>query len=572
MTNFARCCISVVIICLFYHLHAVNAVGECPNNCGSVGRRLFRKLLSEFSYVRSAISYRTRVQGKGRGLVGGSTSTCAAGKYCDCGSCKNCPAGKFSPSPGYYACTSCYPNTYSSGSGQTACTSCSEGQYTSYYGQTACTSCSTECNAAHCSSCSTSFTCFAGQKKITSSTECTYCEPGKYMDQNSHTSTTCKECAQGKFSPEEGSQSCTPCPSGKYANGTVRTSQNSACVNCALGKYNADTAASSCIDCPKGKYASGGTDLTSESSACKSCGWGEYSDATGVTDNQCQNCAAGKYDDGDQDDCKLCAEGRWSSNDGQFHIQYNNQQYQSSEFYCNYECESGKSNTYRTGCVNCEPGEYHNGAACAECKSCVEGQKSTCQGSDAGKCETCESGYYQDEAGHFLECKQCADGEKPTSNASSCESCPSGKAGKGGECISCTVNQEQAFADRTACVYMDDFYRDEVSPLEGGDKFSFNFSLKPSETPSLLDTCISDKNLFHIEVCKSENNHECYTVNHDEITVVGEGPPVLLKIKIPSSGKHCLRHQQDKETYYVNKVTLKEKEGGCITYKMWYDV
>ena len=132
------------------------------------------------------------------------------------------------------------------------------------------------------------------------------CPAGKYSNLGS---TTCYECAAGKFSSSPGSPSCSSCLSGKFAPSRAATSE-SACSPCPAGSYSGP-ASPSCAPCAKGKFSGSGG-----KGACADCAAGKYADREGG--EVCAPCRRGSYANNTASaSCVECANTFTTLRDGQ---------------------------------------------------------------------------------------------------------------------------------------------------------------------------------------------------------------------------------------------------------------
>jgi len=129
------------------------------------------------------------------------------------------------------------------------------------------------------------FSCPAGTYRIGNAVtgfECEPCEPGTFsMSPVSKSSTSCRSCPVGTFSPNMGSVECHLCPAGAFSNITGAIS----CIPCPMGTYSAE-GQSKCWDCPVGTYSRGGMTW------CIPCDPGTYSNSTGS--GVCKPCLSGE--------------------------------------------------------------------------------------------------------------------------------------------------------------------------------------------------------------------------------------------------------------------------------------
>ena len=122
--------------------------------------------------------------------------------------CKKCDVGTFSDVPGLPDCMRCPEGTYAAVLGSTLCTQCEPGKYESISGQSVCTNCSAG-TFSHVSGSLMCLSCEAGKHVSvpgsTHSSDCTYCQVGKYAGNGSSECEPC-EASAGRVCLE-GSQS-----------------------------------------------------------------------------------------------------------------------------------------------------------------------------------------------------------------------------------------------------------------------------------------------------------------------------------------------------------------------------
>ena len=188
---------------------------------------------------------------------------CIAGEYRSAsmnpgGSCSMCPDGSIS-ARGSFECSICSRGKYSGGltaMDHTICNNCPSGRFSSSLGATSIDAC-TSCGSGKYSSVS----------GATSENTCIYCPPGTYSETIAAiNSQTCISCPAGKYRLTPGggaltecincgvgsysiigSNNCTNCPSGTYAN--IVGLGN--CITCEIGKYASNTGSIQCEDCPE---------------------------------------------------------------------------------------------------------------------------------------------------------------------------------------------------------------------------------------------------------------------------------------------------------------------------------
>eukprot|EP00947_MAST-08B_sp_MAST-8B-sp1_P005840 g5840.t1 len=174
------------------------------------------------------------------------------------------------------------------------CTPCAAGTYKDEATTTTCKK--STCNGAAAGSYDGNDQ--TGQQSIAAG--CLKCVPGKYRDD---ATMTCKACATGKYTNEEGRKTCKDqrCCLGTYAAQVTAgaTTEKDGCTKCPKGKYQDENNknAAACTDCAKGTYA----DLAG-ASVCKQayCALGQYMTETGQSSLavMCKPCPSGMYKGG----------------------------------------------------------------------------------------------------------------------------------------------------------------------------------------------------------------------------------------------------------------------------------
>ena len=275
----------------------------------------------------------------------------------------------------------------------------------------------------------------------TSSNGCTNCQPDPARS-------ACKKtCPAGRFA--ESAVTCIACPGGKWqAEATLVDS--SSCDDCAAGRFQATAGSSSCFYCPTGKYST--TERSSRCSECNQCLPGQH----GFTDKPGTTSAALCF-------CKACPAGRYTP------AGYPGVRTPTLEYTSCYECPVGKFQMDAGGleCVNCEAGKYQDAGGAPSCVSCPLGRFSPAVGATSAAqceqhagcprgsyasvvsnvsitCETCTPGHFgrlvsTDVGGH---CYSCPKGKfQPNAGQDDCLECPSGKfALLNSASVTCTSN------------------------------------------------------------------------------------------------------------------------------------
>jgi hypothetical protein len=222
--------------------------------------------------------------------------------------CELCAAGTFSDYRDAPECTACeheMTHRYQSQSGQSECVShqpCDPGHQLLGYSDTSAGTC-TACPAGKYKSSygdafATCSICLRGHFSASGAITCTRCQKGRY--QGAFTQSSCHECPEGTFNPNEARTDvshCEVCPSGKFADSTGTAD----CKACTAGFFGdaqlANTHANHCVACPAGQFQE-----YDGQTGCEHCASGTYSPTTGH--GACLSCDVenGVYTGGKIDD------------------------------------------------------------------------------------------------------------------------------------------------------------------------------------------------------------------------------------------------------------------------------
>jgi len=179
-------------------------------------------------------------------------------------------------------------------------------------------------------------------------------------------SAACLNCHGGEYKyphprrRRNAGSSCKSCPTGRYKILSIHTDQY--CDLCESGRYQDQEGESNCkgdFKCLPGNYGSVGS-KTSTDAVCKACSAGYYSPSNGM--ESCGACPSGRFTDSlEQSTCKggeLCPTGKWL--EGGLTSQHN----------CK-ECDVNKySDTEGSlSCKNCPNGKYGEKNGAADCTS-----------------------------------------------------------------------------------------------------------------------------------------------------------------------------------------------------------
>ncbi|GMH51396.1 hypothetical protein TrLO_g15963 [Triparma laevis f. longispina] len=392
-----------------------------------------------------------------------SCTKCEAGKYISDDAktnptlhesvnlCLPCPSGQKAPDLGASSCEACPAGRYQSASDFTDCYACDPGKYTSTTtGHTSCQICgaglySNSNTAGSCESCqegkyivdpATNHALHAGEAS------CIECAEDFYNNQVGQTQ--CVACEGGTTQGETGATECGSCTQGKTARSGVDENGDPAtgCDDCTAGKYSNSKTGFLCQDCEAGRYGTtggmGGIPINqvdnAEYTVCDRCDAGKISVAGSSSEDDCTNCAAGKYailgditctncDQGKYSpagsnnpisDCKLCTSGKYSAGTA--------------------TAGNGAGSTVEEGCTSCEVGKAQNTWGSAECTWCLSGQYSPKADIDSGGIATA----------NFETCGLCPGGKTSVqpnaetvivdgSGIGVCVDCPDGRSSNEGE-------------------------------------------------------------------------------------------------------------------------------------------
>lgn len=312
------------------------------------------------------------------------------------------------------------------------------------WGHTTCTPCPAgyESNAGSTSSFDCNIACIAGQYNDDRGLGCIVCPTGRYSDTSA--ASECTDCGDGYYTSLAGSSSitdCAACVLGKYYQTTDTSGYNEYCRDCRTdcyvcpaGEYASSTGTVTCDACPSAKYSDGTIPSTEYCEDC-SAGYGDPT-MTGADDaaNGCGKCQAGTYSDGDGVACQACPAGQ-DSGIGAAYVSS-----------CS-DCPQGR---YADGsgvvCSDCFEGYYcpNLGTSDPRDTPCSAGEDSPSGSTTSSDCNACNYGYHANST-IGPGCTVCGHGTYNADNtATSCTACPNGKYGYSGSlyysshCQSCT--------------------------------------------------------------------------------------------------------------------------------------
>jgi len=228
---------------------------------------------------------------------------------------------------------------------------------------------------------------------------------------------TCTDCdvgytTSGLSAGADSSAACTLCAAG-YGRSTVGGS--SICVKCEKGTIS-QAGDEQCTLCAAGKYSP-----ATGRAACIDCGAGKSSDVVGAGSGlECEPCSPGQYSAAGATSCASCALGKYSN----------------SNWAACTLCPAGYQTTPEQGsCVSCNAGT-RSAAGASACTVCTAGYYSA---PSATECTACQAGMRSDRGAG--ECTLCPRGMFSEAGASECTPCPQGFISNEGAsaCISCSV-------------------------------------------------------------------------------------------------------------------------------------
>ena len=178
------------------------------------------------------------------------------------------------------------------------------------------------------------------------------CVMGKFQEQDSTASVNCKFCAAGKESASTTAAVCNDCTSGQYQD------QNQVDEPCSAPDFCIVT----CSACEKGKASE------SSEEQCEVCATGKYQDQAASTSYGCKSCNAGTGFVSDKEECEVC--------DGKYQNQND----------CGEQCKF------------CPKGQYFVDRFNA-CVVCIVGRYQKSEASKNAVCIDCPAGFYQHDIG-----------------------------------------------------------------------------------------------------------------------------------------------------------------------------
>jgi hypothetical protein len=208
-----------------------------------------------------------------------------------------------------------------------------------------------------------------------------------------------------------------------------------------------------CFPCATGYYSNFNvTDHGVYPTACTFCDPGKYSVGTG--NSYCDECGSGKLSNADRTGCRDCEAGEYAKDSTEC-ISCESGKYapQALTNEC-LECGPGSHTnrvTKATTCTVCDAGRYSHSNTSLSCPTCMKGEYSS---SGASNCTTCSSGSYADKEGSSS-CTLCPSGRvAPSSHSTNCTNCDTGTyQGASGQsaCIDCDIGKYAATSEATSC-------------------------------------------------------------------------------------------------------------------------
>ena len=398
---------------------------------------------------------------------------CHQGQYSSTTSttgCEKCPSGYFQNENNHYylKCNKCpvgYSSTGYALNGPTDCSECGSGLFASEEAQFPCQNCE------------------SGKSFTSTTSNCEDCVAGKYQGSNTNghpnPPAVCIGCDTGTYTSEIGRSECELCPKGMFGGLTSLKTSIDHCLPCADGMYQSGTGETECFDCPSGYYMPASeTDrskclecasATEKATSCAGCGPGQF----GASDQNCQDCEAGKYAGGGFSSCVDCQIGFYSSKthssrcEGCDMGKFGAKESKSDELLNNetlacQSCQAGKfgmkSNAIDdSNCRNCDPGFYSKlkgQGGINSCLPCEAGKRSDRTGRSDG-CEECVIGKYFDTVGGSGPCKDCDAGKYQDQKAQwICLFCLPGRSQpkkKQSRCIGCNAGTYTDIPEQQEC-------------------------------------------------------------------------------------------------------------------------
>lgn len=215
----------------------------------------------------------------------GKTTTGAGSK--DSNDCYKCMLGQFYDSQSKM-CSPCPEGKYQDEVNKDTCKDCPAGKKTLSPGSNSSSACVTLCGL--------------GQFLNASTGNCDDCPVHTYQDIQQHHSSECKPCSENKITHAAGqsnaSQCFESCNKGRFLD-------KSQCKKCPKGQYQDQTGQSQCKQCPEGKSTIS-EEQSDESSCLTTCGKGQFFDTNTKTCNPCRYGSYQKDNNHFHVNCEMC--------------------------------------------------------------------------------------------------------------------------------------------------------------------------------------------------------------------------------------------------------------------------
>jgi hypothetical protein len=289
--------------------------------------------------------------------------------------------------------------------------------------------------------------------------------------------TSCTQCAPGKYTSTAGATTCSVCPAGGFATatsctncsaGTIDHDSDAAtpCRDCAAGTYNDMPAAVACSICPAGTYSAAVASISI--AACINCSAGT-SDHDSDAATPCRDCAAGTYNDMPAVvTCSICPAGTYSAA-------------AANTFAACINCSIGTSDhdsDAATPCQDCAAGTYNDMPAAVTCSICPAGTYSAAVASiTIAACINCSAGTSDHDSDAATPCRDCTAGRYSSAvGVTACTgSCWAGSISARGSssAVNCSACNAGMFGGITKCY---DTVTMHVNTSAGVGQISWNIS------------------------------------------------------------------------------------------------
>ena len=413
------------------------------------------------------------------------------------GECQPCPVGSYSDTAAATGCIECGSGTFSNSTNSTECFPCEAGYYQNDEGQSKCIPCAAGKSALgtgnqECLACDRGF-----HQPVGGEAECIECPAGKSV--NITGQAVCEDCAKGRFTNGPSRTECDLCPAGFVSE---KSQGSEKCTGCPVGKYADNKGSLSCSLCPPGTFAGAENSTSCEPCAagfanekegqfeCEPCSEGTYTSYRGAL--KCDICAKGTYAASNESTlCKPCEVGKF--------------QFKQGQSFCE-PCQPGEANDKvgQASCVRCDPGYYANETEQVTCDVCVAGTYSEREGQGSTTCIPCKAGQYSPTSGlsRCIQCRKgtvsedigssvctsCEPGEyQPGEGQTECKTCPKGRFNPSFESLSCDACPLGTFQDeegKSSCKqcqagqYNDEEGSDRCESCLAGFQAPFNASIR----------------------------------------------------------------------------------------------